>query len=307
MWIDAVCIDQSNMSERSKTVNFMGAIYSSATGGMVAWFGEEGHDTHLVGPFISSLIEGFEKLEAAEKKWTALFSRKRDHIGNLYGIPALDNPGWRALYNMLLTPWSSRVWIVQEVAMAPRDPEIRVLRGSHVFSMQRIALAMSTIYKYQLQREIKFTYPARFATLWGERISRKQEPTMLDVVQRNWLTYATDPRDKIYGLAGLAEDIKITIDYETKTAKDVFTDFARCIITEHRSLAILGALSSTSANRSAQLSSWVPDWTAWTPHTFLLISPNPDAEGREFTHFNAAGRDSISFSLNEPVFIKSLK
>jgi hypothetical protein len=89
----------------------------------VVWLGE-GHDTHLVYPFLSRLIDA----DAEVKK-----------------LPPLNDPGNRALWNLLITPWSSRVWIVQEIAMAPKDTDIMVMRGSFSFRMERITLAMSII------------------------------------------------------------------------------------------------------------------------------------------------------------------
>jgi hypothetical protein len=301
MWIDAVCIDQSNIAERGQTVEFMGDIYASALGGVVVWLGEEGPDTHLVDSFLTRLIDGSARHDAAERKWIHRLLRKQRSFTSRDG-PLLSDPGWQALYNLLLTPWSSRVWIVQEIALAPREPEIRVLRGTYEFTMERIALAMSPIYKHNLQQEVGIRYPARFAKLWGERIARKDKLTMLDVVIRNWLTYASDPRDKIYGLGGMAEDIKIKPVYEAdKSADSVYTDFAHRVIEKYRDLSILGALSSIPAERnhrdprtyrSSNLPSWVPDWRVWEPHTFVMIPERdsyPDADGRSLAHFMAAG------------------
>lgn len=309
MWIDAVCIDQTNIKEREETVAFMGEIYASASGGVVVWLGEEGPDTHHVAPFLDRLIDGFNRMEAAESKWSAKLLRTK-HTATFYGGPGLDDPGWKALYNMLLTPWSSRVWVVQEVAKAPREPEIRVLRGSHVFTMERIALAMSTIYKYNLQQEVQLTYPARFATLWGERIHQKDKPGLLEVVKRNWLTYASDERDNIYALLGVGHDIKMPLKYgKEKTADSVFVDFARAVIQQNRSLEIIGALASVPDNdrreddrlrRSSNLPSWVPDLRVWVPHTFIIMSPEADYEGRNLLHFTAAKGESTKFG---PAFL----
>jgi hypothetical protein len=40
VWVDAICIDQSNVDERSSQVGMMGAIYSSALL-VYAWLGKE--------------------------------------------------------------------------------------------------------------------------------------------------------------------------------------------------------------------------------------------------------------------------
>ncbi|PVH67908.1 hypothetical protein DL98DRAFT_523066 [Cadophora sp. DSE1049] len=280
MWIDAICIDQSSVNERNFTVPFMSDIYANAYWGVVAWIGEEGPDTELVQPFVEHLTDGFNP-------------RK-----DTYRLPPLNDPGYRALYHFLLTTWSSRVWIVQEVVMAPRRMKLKVMRGRHVLEMKNIALAMSVIYKYNLEPKLGFQYPPRFATLWAEKIQHKDKPALLNIVTRNWLTYASDSRDKIYGLAGLDEEFKrkhIKIDYaETNTVEAVFTDFARRCLLEYGNLEILGALSSATDKHLSTVPSWVPDWTDWKAQTFLFMSAEPDAEGRGLRHFTAAGEDSTA-------------
>jgi hypothetical protein len=37
VWIDAICIDQTNLSERSEQVGFMRDIYKNAANGVVVW------------------------------------------------------------------------------------------------------------------------------------------------------------------------------------------------------------------------------------------------------------------------------
>jgi hypothetical protein len=44
LWIDAICINQDNISERSEQVNKMASIYSSAQL-VILWLGEEAHES----------------------------------------------------------------------------------------------------------------------------------------------------------------------------------------------------------------------------------------------------------------------
>lgn len=203
--------------------------------------------------------------------------------------------------NLLITPWSSRVCIVQGIVMAPKHTDIIVMRGSFTLGMERIALAMSTIYKYNLQSELGYRYPARFCQIWGGRIERKHRPGLLQVVVSKWWANASDPRDKIYALSRLAFDAWTNVDYDPKnTVRDVYMDFARNILSRYRNPAILGALSAQvdPEDRLSTLPSWVPDWRSRKPHTHLLIFPDGDGT-RGFKHFIAAGKMSTSFS---PVF-----
>ena len=57
LWIDRVCIDQSNFLERTEQVQLMGSIYSKARM-VVVWLGEE--DSHTIPAF--ALMERISKL-----------------------------------------------------------------------------------------------------------------------------------------------------------------------------------------------------------------------------------------------------
>ncbi|KAH6898141.1 heterokaryon incompatibility protein-domain-containing protein [Thelonectria olida] len=296
IWIDAICNDQSNIPERNSTVSFMRDIYASARGGVVVWMGEEGPDTHLVQPLLDRLCEFAEYDEPLNP---TIRSRLSKWKSSSPGLPDVTDSGYRALYNLLLTPWSSRVWVVQEVVMAPHNLEITIQRGSHTFCMERIARAFGPIYKYNIETLLQFTFPARFCTLWGERLAKKNKPDLLDIIIRNWLTYATDPRDKIYAFIGLTDDFDVTIDYDPSvTVEQVFTDFARKYISKSRNLAILGTLSSTTVGRHGFLPSWVPDWTVWKPHTFTFTERSNGTEAKKIQHFTAAGNCSNEFTLD---------
>jgi len=81
---------------------------------------------------------------------------------------------------------------------------------------------------------------------------------------------ATDPRDHIYALLGMASDrerLQIVPDYN-KSVVEVFTDFMLFYLKD-------GDLTLLSCNklrkRHANLPSWVPDWTpgSWAPGPFV--------------------------------------
>jgi hypothetical protein len=79
------------------------------------------------------------------------------------------------------------------------------------------------------------------------------------VVVSNWWANASDPRDKIYALAGQAFDVWTNIDYDPKnTVRDVYMDFTRNILSKYRNLGILGALSAQvdPEERLPPLPSW---------------------------------------------------
>lgn len=103
-WMDAICIDQENIAEKSVQVAAMGRIYANATL-VAACIGYESHDSPL-----------FD--EQFVLRWAALSSRQRDHQRDLIR---------ELVEHLSLRPWFQRLWIVQECIMARN---IRVFCGT---------------------------------------------------------------------------------------------------------------------------------------------------------------------------------
>jgi hypothetical protein len=59
LWIDAICINQDDIPERSEQVNKMGSIYSKARR-VVLWLGEEADDSTLALATLKALGEGID-------------------------------------------------------------------------------------------------------------------------------------------------------------------------------------------------------------------------------------------------------
>ena len=73
--------------------------------------------------------------------------------------------------------------------------------------------------------------------------------------------FATDPRDKIYGLLAMMDESltrNIMPDY-LAPVRSVYIDFAKDTIEDTKSLELL---RHTSSYGTLDLPSWVPDWTA---------------------------------------------
>jgi hypothetical protein len=63
-WIDAICIDQTNLDERSHQVRLMAVIYSQARQ-VVVWLGEEDKDSRIALHFMLKIKR---KLDEAERQ-----------------------------------------------------------------------------------------------------------------------------------------------------------------------------------------------------------------------------------------------
>ncbi|KAM0322258.1 hypothetical protein ACHAQA_009546 [Verticillium albo-atrum] len=75
-------------------------------------------------------------------------------------------------------------------------------------------------------------------------------------------TWATDPRDKVYSILGLASDrdaMNLTVDY-TQSTEDLYIDVASKVLTLYPEI---GFLSHNLGKKKLDLPSWVPDWSTW--------------------------------------------
>ncbi|KAK2677957.1 hypothetical protein RAB80_006697 [Fusarium oxysporum f. sp. vasinfectum] len=88
-----------------------------------------------------------------------------------------------------------------------------------------------------------------------------------------WIDQATDPRDKIFSLLGLAHPgYNITPNYsKSNTLSHVLIDTAIKVILFEGDLSILLHALQLAKAPSCQLPSWVPDWTSSTVSTLSVF------------------------------------
>ncbi len=121
VWIDAVCIDQTNSAEKARQIPLMPRIYRSARE-VVVWLGSSETAT-LATDLVNRLF---------------LVNRLQETSGTRfdYEIPV---GGARALDDMLRRPWFSRVWVVQEVVLPAPGTTVTVLYGDAALPWERLS------------------------------------------------------------------------------------------------------------------------------------------------------------------------
>ena len=217
LWVDAIAIDQSDREERNHQVGLMDRIYSTASQ-VVAYLGEE--DLGFTSP----------------------------------GLWSDDSRRRMAMEKLFAKRWVSRVWVIQEVALAQRVMMVTGEVSCHLDAglLSRIR-ARARAYRLQV--------PGPLA--WDPMVNATRDLLTLLDMSRN--CHSTDPRDKVYGLLGLTgerlQDL-IKVDY-SESVEEVLTRTATAIIICQEELHILAYASSdpTFLIAGARLPSWVPDWT----------------------------------------------
>ena len=302
LWIDAVCINQSDPGEKSLQIPLMREIYGKAQHTII-WLGASSPLADLALQHTPNFLQMKEELD--EIKDDRYYNRLGPKDWERYNLPdpVHDRSRWSfywAVSEMWLSPWFSRVWVIQEHAVS-KQCQVRFGKNQlpleHLISLYEIFSSLNLLdprVPLATMRTIRNLREIRNAYMKGEKRQ------LIDWLKTEApLTEATDPRDKIFALCGIASDVcdgkfVVEIDYQKETAK-VYLDFAISYITTYRNTALLEVPSWGYNSDIAGLPSWCPDWSVHVPGLMPLRPPGSD--GRLY-NYNCAPNSSQSPSID---------
>ncbi|KAE8441100.1 hypothetical protein EG329_005867 [Mollisiaceae sp. DMI_Dod_QoI] len=256
LWIDAICINQEDDAERSAQVQLMRHIYARANQVLV-WMQPVTDDMELVFSTLSRL----SRLQATEDSTDRLTSFTATDLKSR-GLPDAENQVWNALDTLLWSPWFSRIWIIQEISLAR---EALVVSGSVTCPWEDVKGAAHFISDHSLTAIIDVD-PSQILRLGSMAETFRDGGSILELAQLARASKATDPKDKIFGLLGLASDGQdLAPDYSVKP-QESYTTLTLQLIEKQQSLAVLNAVEHWGDYAAGQqvfqrLPSWVPNWT----------------------------------------------
>ncbi|PVH70708.1 HET-domain-containing protein [Cadophora sp. DSE1049] len=254
IWIDAICIDQSNPDERSVQVARMGSIYALAER-VVVWLGLPTEDSALALRELETMGKQIEMAQGTRQS------------------PECTHPEWetmcpdtKTVKSFLARPWFQRLWIWQEITLAK---QAQVQCGHATTSWYYLRRGLIVLLecnapdarKHELMpgplRHLPYNTTRKAgSTLWNGMPSLLQETAKC---------LYTDPRDAIYALSSLVSDElskKIIPNYRL-SAGQVFQDFMLLFIQDFRSTVLL-ELCELEARR-IEAPTWVPDFSNLVP------------------------------------------
>ncbi|KAI0551889.1 heterokaryon incompatibility protein-domain-containing protein [Xylaria curta] len=210
MWIDAVCIDQENLSERSAEVLHMRKIYQMARSVQI-WLGPEKNDSELALKLINqfpSFDYGVVHSQSTSTSFRWMRSTDMEQMEH-----DLDNNDtrtmWLAVSHLFERAWWNRTWVVQEATVAN---DIVFTCGNETIDWWSIWVLLENLWAHSdwTTRVIPnggtlllTSAPAR-TILW-----MRQKQSTFDLLQALYHLrpfQVSDPKDKIYGVLGLASD-----------------------------------------------------------------------------------------------------
>ena len=289
IWIDAICINQDNVTERNQQVGLMGDIYKGAKTVHI-WLGEGTSRT----PETFILLE---KLSKWQSIWDLVPS---DRIASAF----------EALTEVLSAAWWSRVWVVQEALLAFNpmlhcgDLSLRFnvvldagtrlrtdlvsdyatlqthMDDEHIVQMRTLVQETTVVFT-RLVISIKMRLARHNGDNWKmfEKLGHTDAEAITDALRLAQRANASDARDKVYGILGLLpRSFDLKPDY-SRTLAEVHVDVALKLMEKTSSLV---PLLDVGGDDTDNLPTWVPSWRMESPDIklgSLNVTPEIDACG----------------------------
>jgi Heterokaryon incompatibility protein (HET) len=283
LWVDAICINQADPEEKSYQVGLMGKIYQLAKF-VVIWLGEQADGSELLRGLVPALLEAKKKRVAANDERTLLEMTAADW--KYYGIPHWTSTAYLAICRLVSRPWFSRVWIIQEISLATNAV---VYCGSWNMPWGLLLEVIEFVQEIGQSFFSKLLDAESMHNLqWSRaRVTHGVQQDLLSLLLQHRSAQATDPKDKIYALRGLAQDSHIIEVNYSRSLTEIYTDAAMRLLDQGQSLDILSMAHLHDNENLTDLPSWVPDWSV-NNYAYMPLLLQFGDEGYGFD-FRAAG------------------
>ncbi|KAF2835461.1 hypothetical protein M501DRAFT_999224 [Patellaria atrata CBS 101060] len=246
VWIDAICIDQTNLSERAVQVRHMKQIYENASEVLI-WLGPEAYGSRFAMDKLAQVYDEFDRRVDRFGGFDQAFQNMLYDRSWIYGRFASrnggpNNPGagmefdgvasdiefiaddprtWASMWKfMKLRTWFQRVWIIQE-GTVPSPVTVQVCHRKipldAIFLLTRLSSQLPGSCTPKKVLEITEAKVLKLYNMSHRRKTGLRKTTyddsgnrtqinLLDVLEEHRGHRATDPRDKVYSALGLATD-----------------------------------------------------------------------------------------------------
>jgi hypothetical protein len=250
-WIDAICVNQADLDERSRQVSLMASLYSQART-VAVWLGPEAQNSDIA----FSCIELLSNKVLADWDGYSLFCLTDDRcwtdkeLPHPFGVEELV-----ALEHIFNRPWFERLWVWQEVRLGGERAMVQC--GDRLLKWQDFPNALLWFNQPHLAAQ-RLPYSSLRGALC---ICDPRSYTLSGLLAQARNLKCQDPRDKLFAILSLLESqqslLYVRADY-SKSVSQVYIDAAIECIFHNNDLTMLEYI--TTPQITTDLPSWVPDW-----------------------------------------------
>jgi hypothetical protein len=260
LWIDAICINQEDLRERSTEVSRMGSIYHNAKR-VVIWLGPEADDSDLAVEackFIEELMAD-ETLPSSYLSPKSLDKEPQNTERHREDVIAekLSPEEIHAIGRLTNRPWFGRLWVYQEVQQA-RKSIMTIGRCSFLFHQGPFQATLQWLVWANMNGHCPNSGDFEFKRL--TRLSSlllKDTVSAVSTIEATKYASCLDDRDRVYSILSLLpSEYAATIqpDYTLKVI-DVYKAFFLTHIRVDTTVELFGKILL----RNPLEPSWVPD------------------------------------------------
>jgi hypothetical protein len=271
LWVDQLCINQADSDERGRQVGFMREIYENAIQTLIWLGGGEGDDLNAVFDLLKSLATAQQRRRSCtppDKR--TIYELSSAEVAE-YNLPKATDKIWKTFQILFLRPWFSRLWVIQEVNVSK---SAAVYCHNSAISAADFMVGVecaNELSPFWLVGNLSLDNPFRVFKNQSQDVER---PSLISLLLGFSYFQATDPRDKVYALLGLApahERANNIPNYDL-SAEQVFLSTTIAILEQSGNLDILCAVTKRYAQEETEVSglpTWVCHYVNSSPHCLL--------------------------------------
>jgi hypothetical protein len=255
-WIDAICVNQQDLKERSRQVERMADIFTKASR-VVVWLGPESSDSSVAMDCFHTICENVEVNQATQV--IRSLSNKTHWEEARFRLP-FSAAQYRSLYRLLQRSWFERLWIWQDVRLGSRNTIVKC--GAKEILWRSMCTAVFCLYTKGKPPELLGSELLSLEARVNELCNGDRRGHFVHLIEQTQRSLCSDPRDKVFAILSLleprcAEFLNIKPDY-SKSVHEVYTKTAIRYFERYKRLELLQMVEEH--NQSQNLPSWVPDF-----------------------------------------------
>ena len=269
LWVDAICIHQTDLEEKTQQVREMANVYRNAAV-VILWLGEARAGTGEALEVLGRMADTWPELKPSEPRSNYNLetydpaARASQVRTASIGLPHETSAVWQSVGDVVRRPWFGRMWILRE-HLAARTSYFRIghLKASvdcvlgGMYSLSVIKWLSSRLRSLEAKQCAMYS-PILVSMKWESELNIRVADLLLQTKDFE----CTDPRDKLFaalGLASGAADSRIDYSRDLRTIQTsiVWPD-------QKKPLELIPFLTNAcyidSRMATKTMPSWIPNW-----------------------------------------------